>query len=406
LTDNRAIAASFDLANVSPAFLADPYPTYRALREQLPVKQLPDGSWILTRHADCFAVYRDPKRFLSDKKAAFRPVFGETPIYEHHTTSLVFNDPPLHTRVRRLLAPAFTPRALAALRSRVEVYVDRQLDQAQDRGRLDLIADLAAALPIQLIGDMLGIPSDERGPLRSWSLAILGALEPRPDEDRLATANRAVEEFKAFLRSLIARRRAGMLPSDDGEILSKLMAQTADGDHLSELELLHNCIFLLNAGHETTTNLIGNGVEALFRFPGEHERLRREPALIDSAVEEFLRFESSNQLGNRLCTADCEIAGVAILAGTYLHLCIGAANRDPAEFAEPERLDLARRPNRHLAFATGIHVCAGAALARMEGVVAIGRLVQRFPRLRPNGEPVRGGRARFRGFLSLPVAVN
>jgi cytochrome P450 len=287
----------------------------------------------------------------------------------------------------------------------VEAFVDRLLDEAAEKGEFDLIADLASALPIQLIGDMLGVPSDERRPLRDWSLAILGALEPRPSPERLAIGNRAVEDFKAFLRDLVQRRQAGDLASDDGEILSKLMAETRDGERLNELELLHNCIFLLNAGHETTTNLIGNGVEALFRFPGEFARLRAEPGLIETAVEELLRFESSNQLGNRQAAFDCEIGGTAIPAGAYLHIAIGAANRDPDEFAAPDRLDLARKPNRHLAFGSGIHICAGASLARMEGQVAIGKLVRRFPGLRPNGEPVRGGRARFRGFLELPVTI-
>ena len=183
------------------------------------------------------------------------------------------------------------------------------------------------------------------------------------------------------------------------------MAETHEGDRLGELELLHNCIFLLNAGHETTTNLIGNGVEALFRFADQQQRLAAEPGLVNDAVEEFLRFESSNQLGNRQAAEDCRLGEVEIAKGAYLHIGIGAANRDPAEFSEPERLDIARKPNRHLAFASGIHICAGASLARMEGQVAIGKLIARFPQLRPNGAPVRGGRARFRGFLSLPVAV-
>lgn len=397
--------ANFDLRSPPSGFLDDPYSHYAALQQESPVKQLPDHSFFLTRYADCLAVYKDPARFLSDKRQAFWPVFSESPLFEHHTTSLVFNDPPLHTRVRRLLTPAFTPRALAALRVRVETFVDLLLDEAAEKGELDLIADLASALPIQLIGDMLGVPADERGPLRDWSLAILGALEPQPSPGRLAAGNRAVDDFKAFLRDLIQRRQAGNLPSDDSEILSKLMAETRDGERLNELELLHNCIFLLNAGHETTTNLIGNGVEALYRFPGEFARLRAEPGLIESAVEEFLRFESSNQLGNRQAAVDCEVGGTAIPAGAYLHIAIGAANRDPDVFPDPHRLDLGRKPNRHLAFGSGIHICAGASLARMEGQVAIGKLVERFPRLRSNGKPVRGGRTRFRGFLELPVTI-
>jgi cytochrome P450 len=184
------------------------------------------------------------------------------------------------------------------------------------------------------------------------------------------------------------------------------MAAEEDGETLSELELLHNCIFLLNAGHETTTNLIGNGVAALFQFPNEMARLRREPDLIKSAVEEFLRFESSNQLGNRRLKRDATLGGKAMPAGTYIHLCIGAANRDPAHFPDPDRLDITRSPNRHLAFGAGIHACAGMSLARMEAQIAIGKLLKRFPNLRPDGTPVRGGRARFRGFQSLPVALS
>jgi hypothetical protein len=398
-------ALAFDLTHLDRGFLDDPYPTYRALRRHAPVQRQPDGSYFLSRHRDLMAVYHDPDRFSSDKTVDFRKTMGDTALYEHHTTSLVFNDPPYHARVRRLLQPAFTPRALAALRPRIETLVDTLLDRAAERRRFDLIADLAAAVPIQLIGDMLGVPQDERAPLRDWSVAILSGLEPRPTEAQLARGHRAVEEFKDYLRRLIADRRRRPAEAGEGEVLSKLIAPDAAGEALTELELLHNCIFLLNAGHETTTNLIGNAVEALFRFPGEHRRLRENPDLIGSAVEEFLRFESSNQLGNRRTTVNTEIGGVALAAGTYLHLGIGAANRDPEEFPDPDRLDLARAPNRHLAFATGVHACAGMSLGRMEAQVAIGKLVARFPDLRPDGPGVRGGRARFRGFVTLPVAV-
>jgi len=403
--DARGLAESFDLQRLDRAFLDDPYPTYHALRRFDPVRRLADGSYFLTRYADIDAVYRDAALFSSDKKVDFKPKFGDSPLYEHHTTSLVFNDPPAHTRVRKLLAPAFTPRALKALQVRVEAQVDRLLDAAEDRGRIDLIADLAAALPVQLIGDMLGVPEEDRAPLRGWSLAILGALEPVLSQAQFDTGCRAVADFKDHLRALIADRKRHPDRHDDSEILSKLIAAEDDGEALTELELLHNCIFLLNAGHETTTNLIGNGVEALFRFPGEMARLRGDPTLIKPAVEEFLRFESSNQIGNRRLTRNATVGGVEMPTGSYIHLCIGAANRDPAVFAEPDRLDITRNPNRHLAFGTGIHACAGMSLARMEAQVAIGKLLQRFPRLRPDGAPVRGGRARFRGFRSLPVAV-
>jgi cytochrome P450 len=220
-----------------------------------------------------------------------------------------------------------------------------------------------------------------------------------------------VAEFKAYLADLIARRRDQ--GSDDGrEILSTLINasefasnSSAAGERLSELELIHNCIFLLNAGHETTTNLIGNGVDLLLRHPDAMEELAHHPELIDTAIEEFLRMESSNQLGNRRATRDTVLNGMTIPGKTYVHLCIGAANRDPAQFPEPDRLDIRRSPNRHLAFGLGIHACAGMSLARMEARVAISKLVARFPTIQRAGDPVRGGRARFRGFLHLPVAM-
>ena len=396
--------SDFDLRTIDKAFLDDPYPTYRDLRETDPVHRCPDGSYFLTRYDDILTVYRDHDRFSSDKKIDFKPNFGDSSLYEHHTTSLVFNDAPYHTRVRSLLAPAFTPRALEELRLRVEAFIDARLDEMADRGRFDLIADFASPLPVQLIGDMLGVPESERAPLRGWSLAILGALEPKLSPEAFDAGCCAVDDFKAFLGDLIAQRRNHRAPEGQGEILSKLIDAEWDGERLSEIELFHNCIFLLNAGHETTTNLIGNGVEALFRFPDQRDRLVADPDLIKPAVEEMLRYESSNQLGNRRATEDVDIGGVAIPAGGYIHLCIGAANRDPAHFPDPDRFDITRRPNRHLAFGNGVHTCAGAALARMEGQIAIGKLVRRFPKLRPDGPPMRGGRIRFRGFLVLPAA--
>ena len=402
---DAAAARTFDLRALPASFYADPFPTYHALRRWDPVHRCPDGSYFLTRYDDVVAVYHDHQRFSSDKRFEFAPKFGDSPLYEHHTTSVVFRDPPDHTRIRRLFAPAFTPKALAALEPRVERLVDALLDRAAARGAFDVVEDFAAALPVALIGDMLGVPGDERGRLRDWSLAILGALEPEPGPDRLAAGNRAVEEFKDYLRRLIAERRRR--PSQDpGEILSALLAAEDAGDRLTEVELLHQCIFLLNAGHETTTNLIANAVVSLLEHPREHTRLRTEPGLLPSAVEEFLRYQSPNQLGNRRLMADAGIGGVALPAGTLVTLGIGAANRDPARFPDPDRLDVGRTPNRHLAFITGIHACAGMWLARMEGRVGIGRLVARFERLRALAAPVRAPRARFRVVSAFPVAID
>jgi cytochrome P450 len=402
------LAASFNLGKLDRAFLDDPYPTYRALREHDPVHRMPDGSYFLTRYDDLVEVYRDTATWSSDKKIQFKPNFGDSLLYEHHTTSLVFNDPPIHTRVRKLLAPSFTPRTLRAMQPRIEALVDRLLDHAAERGEIDLIADFAAAIPVQLIGDLLGIPQDERAPLRDWSLKILGALEPVLNKDQFEGGVTAVADFKTYLLDLVARRQKEGAQSS-GEVLSTLIDASdfsgSEGDRLSELELLHNCIFLLNAGHETTTNLIGNGLVALDRNPDQKRRLIDNPELIKTAVEEMLRYESSNQLGNRMTTERVELGGIMLEAGTSITLCIGAANRDPAQFPDPESFDIARTPNRHLAFATGAHQCAGMALARLEGAIAVSRFLARFPNYAVSGQPVRGGRVRFRGFLSVPCAI-
>lgn len=397
----REMARTFELTALTAEFLDDPYPFYHALRRYEPVRRMADGSVLLTRYADVAAIYRDP-RMSSDKKAEFGPKFGDGLLYLHHTTSLVFNDPPLHTTVRKLLAPAFTPRALESLRPNVESIVERMLDGCEERGGMDVIADFAAAIPVQLIGDMLAIPNADRGPLRQWSLEILGALEPVVSAPQLDAGNRAVAAFSAYLAGLIEERRR---KPRDNDVLTALIQGEVEGRRLSDDELQQNCIFLLNAGHETTTNLIGNAVDALLRFPDQHARLRAEPGLIVSAVEEFLRFESSNQLGNRKAMKNATIGGVEVAAGTYIHLGIGAANRDPDQFPEPYRLDIGRAPNRHLAFGSGIHACAGMSLARMEAQVAIGQLVRRFPSFQRSGPFRRGGRARFRGFYEYPISI-
>jgi cytochrome P450 len=405
----RQAALAFDLRRLERRFLDDPYPLYRALRQHAPVHALPDGSYFLTRYADCVAVYQDPAIWSSDKKIDFKPNFADSLLYEHHTTSLVFNDPPFHTRVRKLLAPAFTPRALKALEPRVESVVERLLDEAAERGTFDLIDEFAQRIPVQLIGDMLGVPDSERAPLRGWSLAILGALEPVLTREQFERGTAAVAEFKSYLTDLIGRR-LDEAREQPGEILTTLVGASAfttgEGERLSRIELLHNCIFLLNAGHETTTNLIGNGIDLLLRHPQMLAELRREPALIDGAIEEFLRLESSNQLGNRRALADTDLGGVRMKAGSYVHIGIGAANRDPAQFPDPDRLDPRREPNRHLAFGTGIHACAGLSLARMEARIAIGGFVRRFATIERAGDYVRGGRARFRGFMHYPVRVS
>jgi cytochrome P450 len=405
--DPAALARSFDLAAPPAGFVDDPYPVYRALREHEPVRVMPGGGVFLTRYDDVVAVYKSPLA-SSDKRREFAPRFGDSPLYEHHTSSLVFNDPPSHTRVRRLLLPAVNQRAIARMEPGVGVLVDTLLaamaERARDGEAVDLIDDFAAAIPVEVIGNLLSFPRADRGPLRGWSLAILAALEPAPSAAMLEAGNRAVADFVAYLTALIAERRARPL-DPDADVLTRLIQGEVDGERLSERELLHNCIFLLNAGHETTSNLIGNGLETLMRLPGEQRRLRDDPRLLPSAIEEMLRYESPLQLNNRMLTGAAEIGGRRLDAGVFVTLCIGAANRDPAEFADPERFDVGRRPNRQLAFGHGDHACAGMNVARMEARVAIGRLLARFPRLEPGAAPRRDRRVRFRGFSALPARL-
>ncbi len=404
---NADLAARFDLATLPPEFFDDPYPYYHALREHAPVKHMPDGSWFLTRYDDILPVYRDHKAFSSDKKKEFGPKFGATPLFEHHTTSLIFNDPPFHTRVRRMILGALSQRHIAAMEPGLVALVDGLLDAMAAKGRVDLIEDFAAAIPIEVIGNLLGVPRAERGPLRDWSLAILGALEPVLTKERADAGNTAVREMLAYLSTVVDDRRKHP-GNPDTDVLTRLIEGETDGEKLSENELLHQCIFLLNAGHETTTNLIGTALHTLCKWPQERERLIAnldDQNLVKSAVEEFLRFESSVQLGNRIATQEVTIAGMTLPADSRITICIGAANRDPAQFPDPDRLDLGREPNRHIAFAFGIHTCAGMNLARLEARVALAMFLARFPRYALDGEPLLGGRARFRGFLHLPCDV-
>lgn len=397
-------ARQFDLKALPVDFDDNPYRYYRALREHEPVKKMPDGSYFLTRHSDCEFVYKHPSLFSSDKRAEFKPKYGDSPLFEHHTTSLVFNDPPLHTRVRRLISSALLPKAITRLQPALESSVEGLLDQIAGADQADLINDFAAAIPIEVIGNLLAVPQGDRGPLRGWSLSILGALEPVISTEVFERGNQSVRDFSLYLEGLIDERRRH--PGDpEHDVLTRLIQGDGSGEELTIAELIHNCIFLLNAGHETTTNLIGNGLVLLAEHPDQIAALNLDPDLIKPTVEEVLRVESSNQLGNRSTLAEVSVGGVRLPPGTQVTLCVGAANRDPERFSEPDKFLITRKARHHLAFAAGIHQCVGMSLARLEGQVAIARFVARFPDFKLIGAPVRGGRARFRGFVSVPFTV-
>jgi len=393
----------FQLTRVPQDFLDDPYPWYAALRTHDPVHALEGGGVFLSRYEDALAVYRNPHA-SSDKKQEFGPKLGDSPLYEHHTTSLVFNDPPLHTRVRRIIMGAVNQRAIARMEADVARLVDALLEDMAAQGNVDFIGAFAAQIPIEVIGNLLDIPRPERSPLRAWSVAILTGLEPKLTPQMFDAGNRAVTEFVSFLQNLIQDRKRS--PGDpEADVLTRLIRGEQDGATLTDTELYHQCIFLLNAGHETTTNLIGNGLWALLHNPGELAKLRADPALVTSAVEEMLRYDGPIQLNNRRLLAPMALGSATLPAGNPITIGIGAANRDPAQFADPDRFDVARKPNRHLAFGQGDHVCVGMNVARMEGRIAFSRLLARFSRIELAGAPERDRRVRFRGFRSLPVRV-
>ena len=395
----------FDLLNLPEDFVPDPYRYFAALRARDPVHANSDGSFVLTRYDDLVAAYRDPSVWSSDKKLDFKPKYGDSPLYEHHTTSLVFRDPPDHTRIRKLFQAAFTRKALAALEPRIHELVDAYLDELAERGGMEVVSDFSFKLPVEVVCDMLGVPSSDRILIRDWALLILGALEPVLSDQQFEDGCTAVEDFKAYLRALIAYRKAHPDEAKPGEILTALMEAEEDGETLTELELLHQCIFLLNAGHETSTNMISHGVHEMLRHPDQVARLHEDPALIGDAVEEILRYQAPIQINNRRALVDTELSGVKLPAGSMVHLMIGAANHDPAHFPEPETFDIGRRPNRHLSFGLGVHICAGNSLARIEGKIAFGKLFARFPGLRLEAPAKLSNRIRFREVAELRVSV-
>jgi cytochrome P450 len=383
-----------------PEVREDPYPTYRALREADPVHRSPFmDMWILTRYADVALVLRDG-RFLADRTGW--EGYQELPGADN-TRSMLVLDPPDHTRLRGLVSKAFTPRMVERMSAQAQAIVDAALDAAAERGSLELIEDLAYPLPVTVIARMLGVPEEDWPRFREWSRVLVGALDPVAiqDADRLAEFIAAQKAINDYLADVVSRRRAE--PGDD--LISALVAVEERGDVLSERELVVMLVLLLVAGHETTVNLIGNGVLALLRSPDQLALLRGRPELLTAALEELVRWDSPVQLTARVVGEDCKLGGRQLRRGELVMPLLGAANRDPAQFPEPDRVQLTREPNQHFSFGRGIHFCLGAPLARLEGRLAIGSLVRRFPDVRLDGEPVRSETVTLRGLRRLPLAV-
>ena len=387
---------------MDPEFVADPYPTYHRLRHEEPVHDSPLGFWVLTSYDDVVAALRDP-RLAKEAIAAFVAArLGTTPSTAT-ALSMLDRDPPDHTRLRGLVNKAFTPRVVEGLRPRIQSIVDGLLARVARARSMDLIEDFAYPIPVVVICEMLGVPVEDHERFKGWGLDLARGLDAvllPPDSgvaERSLAARRALAEY---FRGLIATRRA----SPRGDLLSALIAAEEAGDKLNEDELLATCILLLIAGHETTVNLIGNGTLALLRHPEQLRRLREEPGLIGTAVEELLRYDGPVQRTARIPSMDLTIGGREIRKGEMVMPFIGAADRDPAQFADPDRLDIGRSENRHIAFGWGIHFCLGAPLARVEGQIALNTLVQKLPELAlATDRPEYRQSLTLRGLKTLPV---
>lgn len=375
-----------DALLADPTLIDDPYPTYRRLREEAPVfwSERMNG-WVVTRYDDVLRTFSDPQHFRNGGR--FEPVFDAlpsevhaefAPMRRHFMHGIIGADPPDHTRMRALVQKAFTPRALEAMRAPVQTIVDELLAACAGRDEIDVVRDLANPLPVLVIARMMGVPPEMGPQFKRWSDEVMRFQSAgRASLDEMRISHRALFEFRAALEELFAQRRAD--PRDD--IVTALVQAEEAGDRLSQEELLATCVTLLVAGHETTTNLIANGLLALLRHPEQMAALRKDPGLMGTAVEEMLRYDTSLQRNRRIVGEDIELGGMPLRTGQFVMQVIGAANRDPAVFAEPDRFDITRSPNPHIAFGRGIHFCLGAPLARIEAPIALAALLERFPRM-------------------------
>jgi pimeloyl-[acyl-carrier protein] synthase len=384
-TDNKQESGAAKPAKFNPflpEFRADPYPFYDRLRSEDPVHWSFMGVWVITRYADAIAVLRDP-RFSADmrrwgnyKDIRFREKPGELgPLGRITSKWILFIDPPDHTRLQRLASKAFTPQVVESLRPYIQHVVNEHIERVQNAGSMDIVADLGQSLPVIVIAQMLGVPPEDRKQLQQWSDEVILCLDPMMTVSVFEHLNQVILEFADYFRHLISKRR--QMRQDD--LLSALIVARDEGEKLSEEELLSTCTLLFAAGHETTVKLISNGMLALLRHPDQMEKLKQEPTLIQSAVEEMLRYDGPVQVTVRTATEDVEMAGKTIRKGQQIFVCLGAAHRDPAQFPDPERFDITRQNNRHMAFSYGIHACLGNMLARAQAQIAINTLIHKMP---------------------------
>lgn len=366
--------------NIGSEFFSNPYSTYRQLRESRPVYRTESGSWLVSRYEDVVTLLRDPR--MAKEAAGLQSTLARTqnkgevsPLASEFSRWMLFKDPPAHSRIRTLVTRAFTPRVVEAMRPQIQETANRLLDEALARGEIEVIRDFAYLLPFTVIAGILGLPTDDHNRLRELTAAIAKAMDPDKTAEEIAVAENAVLEVREYVQDQIAERR--LVPKND--LLSALIEAEAEDAKVTEDELVSNVILLFGAGHETSMNLIGNGLFALLQNPDQLLKLRVEPHLIRHAVEELLRFDAPVQLVHRWASDAIEIAQVTIARGDEVLLLLGSANRDPERFEDADRLDVTRRQVRHLSFGAGIHFCLGAALARLEGEIAFEAMLSRLP---------------------------
>jgi cytochrome P450 len=402
-TSTPSLADRFFTEAMSPAFREDPYPYYERFREAAPLLSVAETIWFALGHADVTALLRDPSLSTDESHAATEA--DRTEAGPNRPRSLLFMDPPDHTRLRSLVARAFTPRRIEDLRTKTEAIAAELIDAMAERHeQIDLVQAFAYPLPVRVICALLGVPPSDEATFTAWSRGIARSVDP--SVLRTLEIDDAIDEARAGLRAylgdLLAERRR--TPGDD--LLSALAAVDVDGERITPQEVVGLAQLLLVAGHETTVNLIGNGTLALLRNPDQLALLRRSPELIGPAVDEFLRFDGPVQITQRVVIRDMEVVGCPVKAGDEIMLVLGAANRDASVFTDPHRLDVTRDARRHVAFGGGIHHCLGAALARMEGQIAFTALIDRFPRLELAGPPTRRPTFTLRGLETLPVTLS
>jgi len=395
---------------LSPEFQRNPYPFYDAMRAEAPIWYWEEGNmWLFTRYDDISTLLRDRRlgrtmdHVLRREGRALPPIpEAQAPFHKLSQHSMFDKEPPDHTRLRSLVHKVFTPRRVENLRGRIQAITDHLLDQVEAQGRMDVLEDFAVPLPVTVIAELLGVPEEDRHRLRSWSRDIVAMYELDHTEEQARRAVQAAVQFSDYLRALAHERRRN--PLDD--LISALALVEEAGDQLTEDELISTCVLLLNAGHEATVNVIGNGMLALLKHPDQMAALLHNPSLIGSAVEEMMRYDTPLQLFRRWVLEDLEYKGCSFKKGTEVAFMFGAANRDPARFPNPHTFDIIRQDNPHIAFGNGIHYCLGAPLARLELQIAIGTLLRRFPNLRRDGpQPEYRNAYVIRGLYSLPVVL-